>query len=277
MTAIEFAVQPVRELYAGALFFPVEQTADVLHTWTELLPTPARRDHVVGERHALPAAAGGARGGPRALVRDRHGGVPGLRGRGRELLRAAARLGPEMDTFAMQAPVALGELAMDPRDPLPYRSAHALVDELPAAAIDELARIAGPGSALTLRAAAPHGRRARPPRAGRGSARDAARRDLRVRPRRRPDAAAEPAVAAELDALAAAVAPHRVGDYPNFVEEPADASALLRRRDLGSACGGSKALYDPAGPLPGQPPHPARGPGLRPHPTHPRGSRKEPS
>ncbi len=38
VTAIEFEVQPVRELYAGALFFGLEQTADVLHAWTELLP-----------------------------------------------------------------------------------------------------------------------------------------------------------------------------------------------------------------------------------------------
>ena len=38
VTAIEFAVQPVRELYAGAMFFPVERTADVLRAWTELLP-----------------------------------------------------------------------------------------------------------------------------------------------------------------------------------------------------------------------------------------------
>jgi FAD/FMN-containing dehydrogenase len=38
VTALEFAVFPVRELYAGALFFEVERTADVFHAWTELLP-----------------------------------------------------------------------------------------------------------------------------------------------------------------------------------------------------------------------------------------------
>ena len=38
VTALEFAVQPVRELYAGALFFPLGRAADVLHAWTQLLP-----------------------------------------------------------------------------------------------------------------------------------------------------------------------------------------------------------------------------------------------
>ena len=34
VTAIEFAVHPVDELYAGALFFPFERASEVLHTWT---------------------------------------------------------------------------------------------------------------------------------------------------------------------------------------------------------------------------------------------------
>src|SRR5690606_26574872 len=38
VTAIEFAVLPVPELYCGAMFFALEQTADVIGTWTELLP-----------------------------------------------------------------------------------------------------------------------------------------------------------------------------------------------------------------------------------------------
>lgn len=36
VTAIEFAVHPVEELYAGALFFPFERSPEVLHTWNEL-------------------------------------------------------------------------------------------------------------------------------------------------------------------------------------------------------------------------------------------------
>ena len=133
---------------------------------------------------------------------------------------------------------------MDPRDPLPYRSAHALIDELPAAAIEDVARIAGPGSPLAMvqlrhmgGALARHdpgaGARATLPGQvcvfGLGVV---------------PDAAAEPAVLSGLGALSAAVASRRVGDYPNFVEDAADVSGFFdphtweRLRRV-------KALYDP--------------------------------
>jgi hypothetical protein len=59
-----------------------------------------------------------------------------------------------------------------------------------------------------------------------------------------PDPSLEPAVLAGLDALSAAVAPQRVGDYPNFVMRPTDASDFFedgtweRLRRV-------KAAYDP--------------------------------
>ena len=146
---------------------------------------------------------------------------------GRELLRPLRALRPEIDTFAMQPPVGLSDLAMDPREPLPFRSAHALIDELPAAAIEDVARISGPGSSLALvqlrhmggaltRHEPDAGARATLPGEicvfGLGVV---------------PDAAAEPAVRSDLEALSAAVAPRRVGEYPNFVETPADASGFF--------------------------------------------------
>ena len=39
VTAIEFEVYPVNELYAGAMFFPVERAAEVLRVWTGLAPS----------------------------------------------------------------------------------------------------------------------------------------------------------------------------------------------------------------------------------------------
>lgn len=35
VTALEFGLLPLREIYAGALFFPAEQASDVLHGWHE--------------------------------------------------------------------------------------------------------------------------------------------------------------------------------------------------------------------------------------------------
>ncbi len=244
VTAIEFAVQPVRSLYAGAMFFGIEQAAEVLHAWTELLPdlpdeitTWASIMHFPPDP-ALPEAIRG-----RSFIVAKAAFL-GPEADGRELLAPLRALGPGMDTFAVQPPVGLSELAMDPRDPLPYRFRHALIDELPGAAIDDIAQIAGPGSSLAIvqfrhmggalaRHAPGAGARATLPG-------EIAVFGLGVVP----EPAAEPAVQEQVGAVLAAVAPHRAGDYPNFVEEPADASAFFdgatweRLRRV-------KALYDP--------------------------------
>jgi hypothetical protein len=148
------------------------------------------------------------------------------------------------DTLAMVPPIALGELAMDPPDPLPYRTAHALVDELPAATIEDVARIAGPGSALTLIQFRHMGGALarREPGAGARATLpgELAMFGLGVVP----EIGAEPAVMAGLDALSAAVAPHAVGEYPNFVEDPADASAFFDP-ETWARLRRVKALYDP--------------------------------
>jgi len=139
VTAIEFEVLPVQGVYSGALFFEVERTAEVLHTWNSLLPDlPEEMTTWASIFHFPPdpALPEPLRGRSWVVVKA------AFLGSGREarsLLRPLLDLGPGIDTLAMRAPVALGDLAMDPADPLPYRFRHALVDELPAAAIDEIA------------------------------------------------------------------------------------------------------------------------------------------
>ena len=163
MTAIEFAVYPMAELYAGAMFFPFARASEVLHAWRELLPTLP--DELMTwacllQFPTIPDVPAVVRGGAYAVVM-----AASHRRRGRRARAAAPvrELGPEMDTFAMVPPIALGDLAMDPPDPLPFVSAHHLLDDVPAAGIDELVAAAGPGSGLTADdgPAAPHGRRAR--------------------------------------------------------------------------------------------------------------------
>ena len=244
VTAIEFEVLPVREVYSGALFFPLERSADVLHAWAGLLPTlPEELTSWANILHfpPLPEIPAEVRGQSFAVVMA---AFLGSEADGRELLSPVRELGPAMDTFAVQPPVGLSELAMDPPDPLPFRMSHALLDELPATAVEDVVRVGGPGSALTMtqirhiggalgREAPNAGARATLPGEvcvlGLGIV---------------PEPALEPAVTGELDALFGALAPHHVGDYPNFVEEPVDASALFdgetweRLRRV-------KALYDP--------------------------------
>ena len=55
-------------------------------------------------------------------------------------------LGPQRDTFAMVPPVVLGDLAIDPLDPLPFHLTSQMLDALPADTIDEVMAKVGPGS-----------------------------------------------------------------------------------------------------------------------------------
>jgi hypothetical protein len=66
------------------------------------------------------------------------------------LLRPLRDLSPELDTFAVAPPAALGHLHMDPEDPVPFAQGGQVLDRLPAAAIDSIVEAAGPGSASPL-------------------------------------------------------------------------------------------------------------------------------
>jgi hypothetical protein len=244
VTAIEFEALPVSSVYAGALFFGVERTAEVLDAWTGMLPSlPEDMTTWASVIHFPPdpALPPMLRGQSFVVVKA------AFLGSGREarsLLAPVLDLGADIDTLAMQAPVGLSDLAMDPREPLPYRFKHALLDEMPAGAVDQVARIAGPGSALAIvqfrhaggalsRVAPGAGARATLP----GEIVVFA---LGVVPA--PEL--EPAVLEQIDGVLAAVEPGRAGHYPNFVEDPADASAFFdpatwgRLRDV-------KAEWDP--------------------------------
>jgi FAD binding domain-containing protein len=249
VTAIEFAVHPVDELYAGAMFFPFERASEVLHTWTELLPTlPDELMSWASLFHfpPVPDVPAFARGRSFAVVM---GAYLGTETEGRALLRPLRDLGPARDTFATVPPVVLGDLAMDPLDPVPFHLTHTLVDRLPAETIDELMAKIGPGSdrgptVTILQLRHMGGALAREtPGAG---ARATLPGEICVMALGAVfDEASDIAVRDALADVDAAVAPHAAGSYGNFVEVPADASGFFepavwsRLRDI-------KALYDPA-------------------------------
>jgi FAD/FMN-containing dehydrogenase len=249
VTAIEFAVYPLAELYAGAMFFAFDRASDVLHAWRDLLPTlPDELMTWANLFHFpdVPDVPEAVRGGSYVVVMAAH---QGTEAEGRELLRPVRDLGPEIDTFAMVPPIALGELAMDPPNPLPYRFEHHLLDDVPAAGIDALLEAAGPGSAagtaltvMQLRhMGGALGRRA--PGAGARATLPGSICLANIAVIM--DEAAAPAVDAALAAVEHAVLPYRVGDYPNFVEERADASRFFDA-DTWRRLRAVKALYDPA-------------------------------
>jgi hypothetical protein len=244
VTAIEFAAFPVRELYAGAMFFPLDRTSDVLHAWTDLLPTlPEEITSWASVIHfpPFPEIPEPVRGRAFMIVLAT---FLGPEAQGRELLRPLRALGPELDTFATQPPVGISELAMDPPNPLPFRMTHALLDELPLAAIDAVSEVAGPGSALALVEFRHMGGAVARHEPGAGARATLPGEICMLGLGVVPDAILEPAVLSQLGALSAAVAPNRVGDYPNFIDQPTDASVFFdtgtwqRLRQV-------KALYDP--------------------------------
>jgi hypothetical protein len=231
VTAIEFAVHPVDELYAGAFFFPFERAAEVLHEWSALQGTfPDELMSWASLMHfpPIPDIPAFARGRSYAIVMA---AFLGDEAEGRALLRPLRELGAERDTFATVPPVVLGDLAMDPYDPVPLRSGHALIDALPADAVDAILAAAGPdsgrGETLTMlqfrqlggalaREAPGAGARATLPGAFNMFALGAVLTE-----------GADGDVRAAIADVEAALRPHVVGHYPNFVEEPADASAFF--------------------------------------------------
>jgi len=249
VTAIEFAVQPLDELYAGALFFPFEQMSEVLHTWSALLPTfPDELMTWASVIHfpPIPDVPAYARGRSLVVVMAAHLGTDA---EGSELLRPLRDLGPVRDTLAMVPPVVLGDLAMDPYDPLPFHLAHQLLDELPAETIDELVAKVGPGSGLgptvsMLQFRHMGGALARET-PGAGARATLPGEVCMVALGAVMDEASDAAVRAALADLEQTLLPHRAGDYPNFIEVPTDAGAFwapaawARLREV-------KRRYDPA-------------------------------
>src|SRR5215211_6251366 len=146
VTAIEFDVVEVEELYAGALFFPVERADEVLHTWNvarHSFPDELMSWASLLHFPPIPDVPAFARGRSYAVVMA---AFLGGASEGASLLRPLRELGAERDTFADVPPVVLGDLAMDPLDPVPFQSTSALLEELPAKGIDALLAAAGPES-----------------------------------------------------------------------------------------------------------------------------------
>jgi FAD/FMN-containing dehydrogenase len=151
VTALEFELFEAPEVYAGALFFPYERAPEVMHTWHELVaaglpdeittvarvynfpPIPELPEFLAGKSFAVVQAA-----------------YLGNQSDGADLLAPLTELGPDMNTFGMIEPSALGYLAMDPEDPVPAETSSRIVADASDATIDAFLGAAGPGSGSQL-------------------------------------------------------------------------------------------------------------------------------
>ena len=150
VTELEIELHPAEDLYAGALFFPFERAAEVLHAWRDWTETAPREITSVGRLMQFgdgPEVAELVRGRSFVMI---EAAFLGTDAEGAELIRPLRELGPELDTFTIVPPSALGHLHMEPEHPIARLADDGLVGALPAAAIDDLVAVAGPGSGSPL-------------------------------------------------------------------------------------------------------------------------------
>ncbi|GII52748.1 oxidoreductase [Planotetraspora thailandica] len=247
VTELEFALFPITEVHAGAMYWPMEQAEAVLRRWRDWTATVPDSVTSIGrllrfpplEEIPQPFRA-------RALVAVE--AVAQLdRQAADEVLAPLRELGPEIDTFAPTPVTNLNMLHLDPPGPTPATGDGFQVTGLPDEALAALLAVAGPGNDVPLLTIeARHLGGALAPNARKGgavSSLDAAfglfSGGITV------DAGSAAAVHAALDALSAAMAPWRAPtSYRNFTErrtaglafEPAHVHRRLRE---------IKKTYDP--------------------------------
>ncbi|XVU22847.1 FAD-binding oxidoreductase [Actinoplanes sp. CA-054009] len=151
VVAVEFTLFPIRTFYGGGIFFPGELSGEVLHLfrrWTADLPEEMSAS--VGLLHLppLPFVPEPLRDRLVAHLRITYLGDPA---EGERLIAPFRALGePVIDAVAELPYTAIASVHSDPVDPLPLYEHGALLRALPAEAVDEFLRLAGPSAASPL-------------------------------------------------------------------------------------------------------------------------------
>jgi FAD/FMN-containing dehydrogenase len=152
VTALEFRLHPVREVYAGNLYYPLERARDVLEFFTAWSPrTPDDLTAAVTFRRFPPLAGLPTQLRGRTLVAVR-GCFSGDHAAGVALIDGARKaLGTaDFDTFDVLPVADLASVSMDPIDPLPAHSHSEMIPNLTPDVIDALIDLAGPDSGSPL-------------------------------------------------------------------------------------------------------------------------------
>ena len=138
VTALECALYPVAEIYAGCLFWPIERATEILNAWREWIETAPDECESIGRLLQLPDVdflPEHLRGRSFVLVEP---AFVGTESDGAALVQPLRDLGPELDTVAMIPTTALSTVNMDPAFPLPYSGDGILLSDFPSAAIDAM-------------------------------------------------------------------------------------------------------------------------------------------
>ena len=150
ITALELRLIAVPELHAGAMLWPWERAHEVLHAWREWTldaPESVTTSARILQLPPIDEIPEPVRGRQFVVI---DGAVLGSPAYAEEILAPLRALQPEIDMFAAAPPIALSHLHMDPEHPVPGMADHAMLDELPAEAIDAMIEAGGPGSGSPL-------------------------------------------------------------------------------------------------------------------------------
>jgi FAD/FMN-containing dehydrogenase len=146
VTAIEFALFPLAEVYAGVLLWPIERASEILHAWRKWAADMPDDMTTVGRLLQLPPIPDipeSLRGRSFVAVEAFY---LGDEAEGAAVVAPIRALGPEIDTVATIPVAALQHVHMDPEHPVPGLGDGMLLDDLSATSIDALVAAAGPGS-----------------------------------------------------------------------------------------------------------------------------------
>jgi FAD binding domain-containing protein len=246
ITAMELRLIAVPELVAGAMLWPWERASEVLHAWREWTldaPETATTSARILQVPPFPDIPEIVRGRKFVVI---DGAVIGSQAYADEVLSGLRALEPEIDMFAMAPPEALSHLHMDPEQPTPGMGDHAMLEELPAEAIDALVAVAGHESGselLIVELRHLGGALARvPANAGARSRLEAAYILFALGSPLTPEMAA--GIPPRLAQVKASLAPWHAGRaYLNFAEHPTDVSTAFDA-DAFAALQAVKAKYD---------------------------------
>jgi hypothetical protein len=150
VTAIEFALYPVAEVYAGILFFPFERSAEILNAWREWVEDTPREVTSAGrlmQFPPIPELPEPLRGQSFVLV---EAAFIGSEEDGAALLQPLRELGPVLDTFAMIPSEDLRYLHMDPPQPVAGVGEGMSLTDLTPETVNALIAVAGPCSGSPL-------------------------------------------------------------------------------------------------------------------------------
>ena len=151
VTAIELRLFPITEVYAGLLWWPAAQAAEVLQAWRELTQSGVPEEFTTAARllnvAATPEMPAPLRGKSFVVIDVIHLGTAA---EADALLAPLRALRPVTDTVGMIPATALSPLPMAPEHPTAGTGDGLMLASLPAEAIDTIVRVAGPRAGVPL-------------------------------------------------------------------------------------------------------------------------------